>query len=393
MISVLTDKKLLLIVMVGLVLQLGVLYAHFFIAPHPNSTGDSIRFEEQAKELVEDIAEGTTWSLPRDSGSAVYILVVTLFFLLFGESILPPILFNVVLSLALVFIVFAIARELVNSRRAAYLAALLSAVFPTSILYATVLQREALFIFFFAVSLYAFVRWMKEGKVGLMLGALAAGIVSAIIHFGILPVLMVYSAFFLFYLPRRDRWRLVDPRELLSRTVLKWAIVLVPIIFFIGTVDLSGTKYAPSLEHINSYLQKTVERGQSSYLEDRRPSTYLQMAVQTPERIAHFLFAPFPWDIERPQDRIGLVISVTFLVVMFFTVRGLIRLGHSRRNIAIALALIMIAFLVTYAWGTSNYGTSLRHKNKIVWLMILLFSLGVLPASRWDLPELPQTKR
>ena len=113
--------------------------------------------------------------------------------------------------------------------------------------------------------------------------------------------------------------------------------------------------------------------GRTAYLMNLMPSNLVEFALYLPIRMVYFLFAPFPWMIGEAGD-IFVFLDGTFYIIL--TVMAFRRLKFLDSKIKKAVLLYFFAFVVVFSIGTTNYGTAMRHRHKILWLIT---AVAVLP--------------
>jgi hypothetical protein len=86
----------------------------------------------------------------------------------------------------------------------------------------------------------------------------------------------------------------------------------------------------------------------------------------------HYLFAPFPWQIESVLDFFAFLESFLRMVLIYFSVKHwLSAYGLKRRLIGFMLILF---FSMSFMWalGTTNYGTAVRHNLLSWWILAVV---------------------
>ena len=89
-------------------------------------------------------------------------------------------------------------------------------------------------------------------------------------------------------------------------------------------------------------------------------------------RIIYFLYSPFPWDVKRTVHLIGLV-DVILVIYLTFCIWEF-RMQIWQRPETRFLLLILLTFIFIYGVGSSNFGTSIRHKSKFIFIAICLIA-------------------
>lgn len=190
--------------------------------------------------------------------------------------------------------------------------------------------------------------------------------ISTAFHTGILPVIFVAGLAAL--------KRVLDALALAKRKALIRRIGLVLLLILTTALILTtgwGLEKAGSLlrnpgnfvEALAAH-QKIAARDRAAYLRDLQPRNLLDLFLQIPIRIVHFLFMPFPWLVSSLVDLLGLGIAICNFFLLLLVLRSLP--GILERKEGRWILRTVLALLITFALGTSNYGTGIRHSSKLV---------------------------
>jgi 4-amino-4-deoxy-L-arabinose transferase-like glycosyltransferase len=100
------------------------------------------------------------------------------------------------------------------------------------------------------------------------------------------------------------------------------------------------------------------------------PSNNIDFIPKIFLRIIYFMYSPFPWDIKRYAHLMGLTESILmiYISICFWKNKRLIWKNPQTRF----LFILLITYLITYGLGTSNFGTSIRHKTKFIFIFVCL---------------------
>lgn len=189
-----------------------------------------------------------------------------------------------------------------------------------------------------------------------------------------------YILFFSFYNPKRKYWELISVRLL---------VVLVLVFFCLATLRgqllaklPSDISLLASPEYLGERTAVTA-RDRAAYLPGLTPQSIVDLFIQTPLRVIYFLYTPFPWMVSNMSDVAGLLDALLYSVFTIYGIKGVRSLAKRDKVIAAAIVMVAFIFLVIFAWGTSNYGTALRHRQKLVWLLISIASIGISQSAMW----------
>ncbi len=364
------DKVFSKIILLGIILRSGLAYFQRFVAPLPDSTGDAVSFERRAWGATEAWIEGLEGMVL--TGAHQYSRVISWFYYFFEREPLIPQFLNVFLGTLVIFIVYKTAFVLFKEKKVAHIAALITALFPTLNLYSAIIIRETIIVFFFSLSFFFFSRWIKKGRFKDILFSLIAIFISSIFHGAIVLIGFVYLFVYLFYKPGTRKWKIINRQLIIGGFLV--------LILFTGFYGYFRSKIPEPRDVTAERLERTAEtraRGDAIYLEDISTESYLDAVWQTPVRVVYFYFAPFVWQVRTVEDVMGVMDISLYLILLVFFLKSMKRIKREDKALYVALWLILIIFSVVFAWGTSNYGTSIRHRQKIVVLLITVASYGI----------------
>jgi hypothetical protein len=232
--------------------------------------------------------------------------------------------------------------------------------------------REAIIVFFLALSFYFFVRWLKNDKWRDCLLSLIFIFLSSIFHGAIILISLPYIFFFVFYRPKKKKWLLINRRFFAGGLL---AIIVFSL--FYGYFYNKIPKISEfNLEWVQRYF-KGLPVGRTQYLKEMIPKTYFDIVWQTPIRIVYFYLVPFPWNLEKFIDIFGFIDALLCLFLFIFCFKSLNQIRKENKALFIASIFILVVFSFVFAWGTSNSGTALRHRQKIAFLLIIISSLSL----------------
>lgn len=366
------DKALSKIFLLAITMRTGLAFFHRFIASLPDSTADAKAFENLAWQMSNtDVARSGIMGVVIQ-GSETYPSVMSFIYRFFGRSPLILQVLNVILGSLVVLVAYKTAMVLFNRRRAALIASVVVAFFPTFNLYSAITLRETFVVFFLATSFYFFSVWLQRGDTSYILLSFLFSITSAAFHGAMIIIVFSYIPIYIFYRPRRKEWSVFNKKLLIGGLFL-----IVIVYLFFGQFP---SKIPSPAEITPERLEKEVHvraTDRAAYLRNLVPGSYFDVAWQTPIRALYFYFSPFPWELESKLDLVGMVDALSYLGLFAFCVLSLHFILRENRALFFSVLLILLIFSVTFAWGTSNYGTAIRHRQKIAFLFIIISSYSL----------------
>ena len=364
-----------------------ILLGHYFVTL-PDSDGDSKSFEGNAwwQSLYPDF----NFNLPVSEQDLVphsnflslfnyfegpsaqfisFFLSIPYYF--FGRSILMGQSISLLLGIFSVFLGWKIA-TIIWDNQIAKRAGWFMALFPSLILYSSLIMKEAYICFFLLVALYGIVGWVKTDNLKSVIIALT-GFTGAIFFHGSLIVgAIIFVLIFGFHNFKNI---------FISLTKLRFNYKIFT--FLLVFVVLSGlyvsnkirVPYLGSFEastDIARLLHKTSinTRGETSWPEWLKINSPIEIIYKLPVRAIYFVFSPFPWDVKKNRHIVGMIDAFLYLFLSYliFSNREAIWKDRTSRIILI----ILLSYIFVYAVGVGNSGTAIRHRSKFVIMFILL---------------------
>jgi len=309
------------------------------------------------------------------SGHELYKWMMSVLYALFGRSALMIQGINVLLGTLIILNTWRLAKQLGGDERSCRTAAWIVTLFPSLIFYSATLQREAAVTYPLTLAGVALAKWYGERRPIQLVGAFAALLVSMAFHSGGAAVLL-FAGMWL-----SGNW-LREALTLRFRNFGRNTVALVLGLTVLGVVLASGfgMQKFNGLEGgdiaVLGERQRGFSQGRAVYLSDLRADSPGALVLQAPLRLTYFLFAPFPWMLSEVSDAFGVIDSGLFFLL---TVRVVRRRKTLVAHPATMLVLgVFAAMAMVFALGVSNYGTALRHRNKMLPLLIAAsLSLGV----------------
>lgn len=256
----------------------------------------------------------------------------------------------------------------VAARRCAFVLAL----FPALIIYSAVTLRESFILFFFSLAIYFIVRYCQERKIIWLVVTFFSIGGSVLFHGG-----MAFAAVGLMI----GIFAQIARSEAGNRKALALKILIIPfgilgVLIFYSVLDVLFIPKIGDLEDIDaSTIASVVDSragGSAGYLMGLEINSVLDLLWQAPVRMAYLLFAPFPWNIGAVSHIFGLLDGVIYLLstVLLLKYR---RMLFEKPEVFVVFIVLMSLALV-FAFGTSNFGTGMRHRAKFYVAMFVLIA-------------------
>lgn len=253
-------------------------------------------------------------------------------------------------------------------------AVLLMCFLPNFAITNAILLRETLIMFLVTCSLAAFVRYIADGNPFLLAAAFLAAIAASSVHSGAMAVLLGEAATLIFY-DRQTQGMRITPKSI---AITAGAVIGFLLLFFL----LQDTLFAKfgnidSAEDIVSNVERYNTGGSAYSVGFRIGNPTLNLIVNSPIRMFYFIASPLPWNWRGLSDIIAFCFSSSVFLYAHF--RSYIEIRRSERSLGrlliIVVTIIALCAALIFAWGVSNAGTAVRHREKFMLVYILLIAL------------------
>lgn len=359
-------------VILGTFLRVVLISFYFAGVNLPESGGDAKNFFHEGRAVFDYLFFG---------GDKIQIInpysnVIGLSMVYSGDNIGFALFMNTVCYIIIAYVLYEIIKILSNgNKKSAINGVIILSVFPIDILYSSVLLREQTIIMFMILSFLFLLRYIKNGVFFEFLISVLFHSLGVLFHSGILFLLAVHLYVLIFY---KKRIKVIRYKILKTVSLGFFGIILFNLLGrlpkFAFMKDIFNIEY---LNHVvvGRFLASTGT-GRTAYLMNLMPSNLMDFVLYLPIRIAYFLFAPFIWMLGGAGDLFVLLDGFFYLILIILAFK---RLKILENKIKKAIILYFFAFVVVFGIGTTNYGTAMRHRHKILWLIT---AVAVLPRKK-----------
>ena len=282
---------------------------------------------------------------------------------------------NILMAMTAISVVIATMNYLKMDSRVKSLITALMCFLPNSAIIHSILLRETLIMFLLACCLYFFVRYFKEGGIHWLIISMALVIIATPIHSGAIAVLVGETLALILY-DRRDRSMRVTPKTI--------ALAVVTVLVFLTAYTLFQDELfgkfrgADSAEDIIDTVRLYNSGGSAYDAGFNISNPTLNLIVNTPIRMFYFLSSPLPWNWRGIEDIISFCFSSSVYIYALY--RAFVEIRRSarseRRSLIIVFTIIALCCALFFAWGVSNAGTAMRHREKFLMVYLILIALS-----------------
>jgi len=345
---------------------------HYFVFPLPDSGADAKSFEELAWQLAQG-GFGNAWASFTGPGPDLISWIIALVYSLTDRSLLLAQALSVFMGTGTVLFGWLLVRNLWGER-VAMKSGWVLVFFPTLVLYSAIPLREAYIWFFLTLGLLGAVRWSLAGGFAPFFLAMIGFVGATLFHGGMIIGLLTFGVIVLWRSFKLSLFGLMRSKvRLASMTFVLLALLTIGGFF----VDIIKVSYLGDFSRVSD-LENTVTRIGSytrssdlaAYPEWTVPRSPDELLYKGPIRMGYFLFAPFPWDVQKTSHLIGLLDSLLYSFLVFYMWRNRKTIwAHPAGRL---LVLILMSYIFVFGLAVGNFGTGIRHRAKFAVLFIAL---------------------
>lgn len=252
----------------------------------------------------------------------------------------------------------------------------IAAFMPNLIIFSSILLREAWAEMFVMMSLYFFVHWfVYTGKSSSIIKSLLCVLLASVMHAGCFFLAIGYIVCIITY----DRKTVCIRVSKHSITAICVAGVFVLFVFANANFLLSrfGSLEGKAISEILVDLYSSPVEAESAYLQWIDVSSPLQGLIFAPLKMFYFLYSPIPLDWRGLMDIIAFIFDSSIYIYLSYKI---FRIKIPIRSERYLIRFILIAFLMAtfvFAFGTIASGTAIRHRAKILTLLLVCYGLSM----------------
>lgn len=345
------DRKFIIILLIQWLMYVILLVIHQYFYALPGSGNDDLRFEELAQRFYINYLYSVNLEIFQNS--AFYSQMISLFYLFGTPHILIPGLLNITVHNLTVMLLYHICVHLFKNTNVANISTIIYILYPLHITSTIITLREIYITFFILLFIYALLLYhRRNNKWHLTICVIAIGL-GSLFHIGLLGLLLILAVYFMF----------LSAHSAIIRVFLVLAIILGFIVLITYNEDSKLTSTLKNEQH----LEPTTFKARADYLHINEEKN-----IQTEtKQIIYFLVKPLPWEIRNFSDIIGVVNIAFILLGTYLAFKAY--MYERNKDILIVLIAIYIVFII-FSLGTYNYGTALRHRDKVTMLFTMFIS-------------------
>lgn len=355
------EKKIRIILIIMILVQLGVAFIDNYIRVFPLLEYDPRAFEALAWFSYEN-------NINVGRGAYNYYILNPVYKIIKVRSAMVFEVLNILFSLLINLNLYEILKKLKINKSLLILMIGISALSPISLIYRTGILREATIILFISYSLKNFIFYcIDKDNIAIIKSFVFIG-VGAIFHSGAIFIAGGYMI------------ALSGGKK--NQKIYQLLILIIGILGFIlfkdSLLEKVGGGDIDAIVRANNYT--SLKMASSGYLQSITTESLTQIVVYLPLFIFYFLFSPTPDMFRGVIDIISFLLNSSIYIYLIlgslYYLRNLKRsLKPVEKKILKCLFLSAIFTIAVFSIGTRNAGTAIRHRDKIVPLLIVIFSI------------------
>lgn len=303
-------------------------------------------------------------------GWGMHYIVATIY-LIFGRNELATQFFSATIGAATAPAVYICANKIFNNQRVAKLSALITAIFPSLVLWSCQLLKDGFIIFLLVVIMITVIQLQEKFNYFSLFSLILAlfGILSLRFYIFYMVAIAVVGSFLIGIGSS-------SPQAVIRRLI---ALVLVGIgLTYLGVLrnaNVEIEKYA-NLERIQASRINLARYAESGFGEDLDVSTTEGAISALPVGFTYLMLAPFPWQLTNLRQAITLPEMLVWWSCLPLLVSGLWYTIKNRLRNAIAILLFTLMLTVAYSIFQGNVGTAYRQRAQIQVFLFIFISVG-----------------
>ena len=371
-----------------------VILDQYFISL-PGGNLDAKSYESYAFYISNNYGLSILFNMFTNEDVALVPRIISVFYSLTSRSEMMAQGISVALGTSSIYLVYRLTL-IIWDKNAAIKASWIMALHPSMILFSALVLREAYVTFFLLLTLILSVIFIQK-LFNLNTNSMKINyifnkenlIYFIFIFFGFYFLKNLHGAIFvgyfvflifIFYYFLKDEFSDLKKGKLKIKLILIISLIFPP--FIMWYFEILMIPYIPGPERLLDLQDILLRRfmiGSISLVNGPLGSNYPAWTIPSDTidfipkiflRIIYFLYSPFPWDIKRYDHLMGLADSILmiYISICFWRNRKLIWKNPLTRF----LLILLLTYFILYGLGTSNFGTSIRHKTKFIFIFVCL---------------------
>jgi len=346
---------------------------NFYTGQLPEAGLDAQNFEALAWLYSQDEFSSVLFRYPDDVPHGYIISwIISVLYFLTDRSLLMAQSLSTMFGVSSVYLGWILMSEL-WSRSAANKGVWVLALFPSWVLYSSLVMREAYIYFFITFAILSVVRWSKSNKMYYLFMSFFGFLAASLFHGAMVIGLIAFIVFVIYKVSSSLFASIISSKLPLRGLILLAIFILFMVFFFSLSINIP---YIGALSGINSDLiinRSTITAfGTSAFPLWLIPSGLGDLVLKAPLRAIYFMFSPFPWDFTKVSHIIGFIDGIFYFIFILILYRNYRNLLNNRASKI--LLVIFVSYIIVFSMGIGNSGAAMRHRSKFLPIIVVLIT-------------------
>jgi 4-amino-4-deoxy-L-arabinose transferase-like glycosyltransferase len=304
-----------------------------------------------------------------------FAYVVGAVYYVFGRNQLLVQFLNGTLGGLAVVVIYAIARELFDTKVARW-AGLFMAFFPQMIFWSAAIYKDPAVILAIATCMYALLKLRSDFG--------AAHLVMFLTSLMALMFLRFYIFYFVAF-ATLGTFLFAQQRRALASIVAQVGLAIAFVAAFSVVADrevvTQQTQYF-DLEKVQVSRMDLARSGRSGFATEADVSTPGGALSVLPTGVLYLMFAPFPWAVSGIRQVLTVPETLVWYALMPALVRGLLHAIRQRFRASLPILVFAVSLTLAYAVFQGNVGTAYRQRTQISMFYFIFIGVGLVEKQR-----------
>lgn len=251
---------------------------------------------------------------------------------------------------------------------------------PPAIIYESITMREAWEALFFIAVCYFAMRLRRQITVWRIVAIIGFGGALGFLHNGLLVYALFLICYSLFWGSRVNltKWR---ANNIISQFMIIPLLIGIALAWWNLAGDMGGASQAlvkgETANYYETYREKGEQDARANY-EVKLDTSSIPRALWTGSfAFIYYLFAPFPWQISSFIDLYAFCEGVLRFLLLYYGIKTWWYSSGERKSIYGYLLVCTISLELLWSFGTTNWGTAIRHHIVAYGLLIIVGGPGL----------------
>lgn len=348
-----------------------ILLSNYYITL-PDSQGDARIFELKAYEWSKNGFLNVLKEYPGWAESFLISYLIAIFYSLVDRSMILAQSISLLFGILSVLMCWIITQKIWGNR-IAIKAGWFAALFPSLILYSSLVMREVYVCFFLLLALNNIINWTRTGSIKSFFLVILSFILGTAFHGGVFIGLIVFFAIVLLLNIKKILIKLFNGVIKIKSLIFFLLLTFTLGYFTLGNINIPKLGKITDIEELKkSILKKNMvtHRGGAKYPGWLIAKSENELIYKAPMRMIYLTFSPFPWDVKKNSHIVGMLDGFLYIFLVYLILRN--RKAILEDPALKIILLLLLAYLLVYGIGVANFGTGFRHRAKFTIIFIVL---------------------